>query len=211
MESRLYYFFPIVNKDTGATSALKVTFYVNDKHTADLRARREKTKKDMEERQKKEKEARYQKEKRDKINDERIKKGEAPLEEPEPEPIVEEPKEEKPIFVPPVILESIHLCDPAQLAEAFEENFFAQHDKHHLYGLKELSYSWPFGQTYNGGKSEIQIFKNPELADKIPVIITQLGAINMPSPIQKVGHFYLENLDNERVKLDLRSSLPTSN
>lgn len=207
-ESRIYYFFPIVNKETGSVAVMKVALLLDERHIAEIKRLREKTKMEMEAKQKKEKEEKLQRQKRQKINEERAKKGEPPLEdEPEkkPEPVEEKHEEDKPIEVPPIEIESIHICDAAPFAEAFDQNFFSQHDNHHLYGLKELTYNWPYGASYSGGKSELLIFRNPNVSKKVPVLFTSFGSLNAPSANSKLGHFYFENLDNERVKLDARN------
>ncbi|KAG2379595.1 hypothetical protein C9374_006712 [Naegleria lovaniensis] len=208
-ESRIYYFFPVVNKETGSVAVMKVALLLDERHIAEIRRLREKTKREMEAKQKKEKEEKLQRQKRQKINEERAKKGEPPLEdEPEKAPeSVEEKSEDKPIEVPPIEIESIHICDAAPFAEAFDQSFFAQHDNHHLYGLKELSYSWPYGASYTGGKSEVLIFHNQNISKKAPVLFKSFGSLNAPSANSKLGHFYFENLENQRVKLDTRTIL----
>ena len=188
-------------------AVLKVTFLVDERHTAELKRLREKTRREMEEKEKKQREEKIQRKKWEQTNKEREKKGEPPLEEPKKvETKPAEPTEDKPIEVPPIDLESIHLCDAAPLVEAFEENFFAQHDNYHLYGLKELSHSWPFGASYAGGKSEMLLYKNPKLPAKKVYLVNLLGAFNIPCSLPKIGFLYLENIPNDRIKLDARNT-----
>ncbi|KAL9656688.1 hypothetical protein ABK040_002957 [Willaertia magna] len=224
-QSRIYYFFPVVNVETGAVAVMKVTLLLDERHVAEIYRTREKTKKENEEKKKKlneeKRRTRMEKEEKEKLkkskgeafNEEEYEKElQRKREEDKKKEEEEERKkkekaslvEEKPIEIPPIELETIHICDAAPFAEQFEQNFFSQDDNHHLYGKKDLVYNWPFGASYLNGRSEILLYRNQNLPQLVPYLTKLLPPQNVPSVATRTGYFYYDSITNERIKLERR-------